>query len=79
MNIARQNDLVGGVCGTTAELHRLNLMHIDGLSNKSLLSANRRIGPVCSNNYRADRLNGQTAEVVAIDTQGASMVLQRED
>lgn len=29
------------------------------------------------NNYRADRLNGQTAEVVAIDTQGASMVLER--
>lgn len=31
------------------------------------------------NNYRADRLNGQTAEVVAIDPQGASMVLERED
>lgn len=31
------------------------------------------------NNYRADRLNGQTAEVVAIDPQGASMILQRED
>jgi ATP-dependent exoDNAse (exonuclease V) alpha subunit len=31
------------------------------------------------NNYRADRLNGQTAEVVAIDTEGSSMVLQRED
>lgn len=31
------------------------------------------------NNYRADRLNGQTAEVVAIDPQGSSMVLQRED
>ncbi|AXJ96344.1 MULTISPECIES: hypothetical protein [unclassified Sphingomonas] len=31
------------------------------------------------NNYRADQLNGQTAEVVAIDSHGASMVLQRED
>jgi ATP-dependent exoDNAse (exonuclease V) alpha subunit len=31
------------------------------------------------NNYRAERLNGQTAEVVAIDPEGASMVLQRED
>lgn len=31
------------------------------------------------NNYRAERLNGQTAEVVAIDPQGASMALQRED
>lgn len=31
------------------------------------------------NNCRADRLNGQTAEVVAIDPQGASMVLQREE
>ncbi len=31
------------------------------------------------NNYRAERLNGQTAEVVAIDPQGANMVLQRED
>ena len=32
-----------------------------------------------SNNYRADRLNGQTAEVVAIDPEGSSMVLERED
>jgi len=31
------------------------------------------------NNYRADRLNGQTVEVVAIDPQGASMVVARED
>ena len=31
------------------------------------------------NNYRADRLNGQTAEVVAIDPEGTSMVLERED
>ncbi|MEH3101099.1 hypothetical protein [Sphingomonas adhaesiva] len=31
------------------------------------------------NNYRADRLNGQTAEVVAIDPQGASLVVARED
>jgi len=31
------------------------------------------------NNYRADRLNGQTAEVVAIDPAESSMVIQRED
>ena len=31
------------------------------------------------NNYRADRLNGQTAEVVAIDPAGSSMVVARED
>ncbi|MET4898979.1 AAA family ATPase [Sphingomonadaceae bacterium jetA1] len=31
------------------------------------------------NNYRADRLNGQTAEVVAIDPAGSSMVVERED
>ena len=31
------------------------------------------------NNYRAERLNGDTAEVVAIDPQGASMVVERED
>ena len=31
------------------------------------------------NNYRADRLNGQTAEVVAIDPAGSSMVIARED
>lgn len=31
------------------------------------------------NNYRADHLNGQTAEVVAIAPQGASMVVARED
>jgi hypothetical protein len=31
------------------------------------------------NNYRADRLNGQTAEVVAIDPQDASMVVERDD
>jgi hypothetical protein len=31
------------------------------------------------NNYRAERLNGQTAEVVAIDPAGSSMVVERED
>ncbi|MBD8548311.1 hypothetical protein [Sphingomonas sp. CFBP 8760] len=31
------------------------------------------------NNYRADRLNGQTAEVVAIDPKGSSMVVAGED
>lgn len=31
------------------------------------------------NNYRADRLNGQTAEAVAIDPEGSSMVLEREN
>lgn len=31
------------------------------------------------NNYRADRLNGQTAQVVAIDPAGSSLVLERED
>jgi hypothetical protein len=31
------------------------------------------------NNYRAERHNGDTAEVVAIAPQGASMILQRED
>jgi len=31
------------------------------------------------NNYRADRDNGDTAEVVAIDPQGTSMVAERED
>lgn len=31
------------------------------------------------NNYRAERHNGDTAEVVAIDPQGASMVVERED
>ncbi len=31
------------------------------------------------NNYWADRLNGQTAKVVAIDPVGSSMILQRED
>lgn len=31
------------------------------------------------NNYRADRLNEQTAEVAAIDPVGSNMVLERED
>ncbi len=31
------------------------------------------------NNYRADRLNGQTAEVVAINPEGASLLVERED
>ena len=31
------------------------------------------------NNYRAERLNGQTAEVVAIDPEGSSLVVERED
>lgn len=31
------------------------------------------------NNYRADRLKGHIAEVVAIDPAGSSMVVQRED
>lgn len=32
-----------------------------------------------SNDYRAERHNGDIAEVVAIDPQGASMVVERED
>ena len=31
------------------------------------------------NNYRADRLNGRTAEIVAIDPGGSSLVVERED
>ena len=31
------------------------------------------------NNYRADRLNGQIAEVVAINPVGSSMVVEHED
>src|SRR5262245_12146299 len=48
VNIARQDHFVSWVCRAAAEFHRLNLVHLDLLANKSLFSSNRSVGLVCS-------------------------------